>query len=560
MTPPTPAAFLAEPFDPDLGLWTQDSPGHTSPVAELPQVHSGPNASSRLMVYAQRRELDTFPTTRVIQALSDLQVRDGSPRHGACRWYAEEPEPIDTNASFFIALNLIVLSRAFPEDLNETQHAILREMHEAFRIWFQFEADEGKVHYPNKYLGDLTCLWLLHEELDLDTSPLLEVMERSALYWQETHWGWGEHLSDIYSSILLDELSCLLLFADTLPERLRNLYTALFHDLLAIEDAFAGGPRVPTIRSYAFGYQCTHDSYRSKIAPFEPGELPLHNPRQVTHLYRFPLGQVLADRGWHELAGPVSKLRSSIRIPCVNGHTAHAVLKGPFRLGALSQYPVMANTDHPTWGLSWQTMPVAFSSSEGEWGFLRWGSQEHGAERYHPAKDKHSAFLHNALTDTVSPPIAGQTRSRTRGSSFLIERRMPRVSRDWTWCSDLFCLSGFRGSASTEHCGDGWHRLTLTWASNLRLTVYMHALESSAQPELTSTGEPLVWGITWGKEDLQTLNQLCCLWGFHLGENTPPPPVLRKEAGWFRTPHFMPGDAQWQAEWQGIHLRPGTEA
>ncbi len=560
MSPPTFAEFLAEPYHPSLGLWTQSSPGHTTPVAELPKVHSGPNASSRLIVAAQRGELQTFPTSEVLNALSGLQVRDGSHLHGACRWYAEEPHPIDTNASFFIALNLLVLSITFDRDLSPEQRKTVQVMLEAFRVWFQEEADEGKVHYPNKYLGDLVCLWLLHEQLGRSTDPLQETMTRAAAYWKETHWGWGEHLSDIYSSILLDELSCLLLLADTLPPSLSSVYLELFHDLLNIEDAFEGGPRVPTIRSYALEQQCDHQSYRSKIAPIAPGDLPHHNPHQVTHLYRFPIGQVLFERGWHALAGPPAKKEPTLRVPCVNGHEAYAVHEGAYRLGALSEFPVMQNTDHPTWGLSWQSMPVAFSSAEGDWGFLQWGTLEHGVERFHPARNKSSAYLHNALTDTVSPPTVGRTRSCGKGSSFLIERRMPQVSRDWQRCSDRFCLFGFRGSALEEACEHGWHRLVLRWESDLCLTVYLHPLESHALPQLTRDGETLTWSLTWDEEACTRFNQLACLWALHLGSTVHSAPDLHRETGWYRTPHFMAGEAHWKVAWQGMHLSIGDES
>jgi len=94
-------------WDEAVGLWIRRGPGHTRPVADLPQVHNGTIAANRLLDAAQRRTLATVPCLRVLQALREMQWQTPGPKFGCFRWYWEETEPVDTNAAFFIGGPLI---------------------------------------------------------------------------------------------------------------------------------------------------------------------------------------------------------------------------------------------------------------------------------------------------------------------------------------------------------------------------------------------------------------------------------------------------------------------
>ena len=497
---------LEDPYNLEVGLWTQNSPGHTQPIAHLPTAHSGPNGASRLIVAFQAGVEADFPVDRVIKALSGLQVRDGTSMHGCCRWYAEEQHPVDTNASFFIGLNFLVLNGVYRDRLTSWQQAEVDTMLVAFTRWFESDIFHGKVHYPNKYLGDLVCLWLLREQLALPTKDLKEVSARAIDYYKESHWGWGEHLSDPYSTVMLDELSCLLLLSKVLPNDLRSGFLDLFKDLLRIEDLMDGGPRVPTIRSYAMRVQNKHRNYRQKIRLLGI-EKPLHNVTQIPHLHLFPFGHTLHELGWHELASKPSKAPEFFSIPCYGGAESYTLRKGLNRLGSLSKYPIMPNTDQPQWGLSWQTKPIAFSRESGEWGFWRWGTFEGGKARYHPAKDKRSAYLSNALTDVISPPIAGETFSTADGSTIVALRQMPRVSNAWEWCEDGFYLSGYTGEpVQIATLDNGWHQLVLSWLGEDSLTIFCHTLESAAKPMLTELEGAFEWKLTWPSAEIAEMN------------------------------------------------------
>jgi hypothetical protein len=77
------------------GLWRQDGPGHTAPVSQLPCVHAGPTASSRLLLAAQLKQLGAVKPGSILRALRGMQVQSGD-RRGCLRWYLEEPAPLAT--------------------------------------------------------------------------------------------------------------------------------------------------------------------------------------------------------------------------------------------------------------------------------------------------------------------------------------------------------------------------------------------------------------------------------------------------------------------------------
>ena len=248
-------ADAAEPVRPELpaewqqqwneqiGLWTRHGAGHTAPVAEAERMHPGTTAAARLVSAALVDRLGELDAAAVLGALRQMQVTDGGNRHGCLKWYWEEPRPVDTNAAFFTGLNLIMLRMAFPEQVEgldaearETLDNILRDL----SVWFDHTLERPSRYYPNKYMGDLVCRWLLIEALGQQTQRdrVAEEMLESARYWQQENWGWGEHMSNIYAAVLLDQTSVLLMLSEDLPEDVRRAYTELRDDLLAIEDAY----------------------------------------------------------------------------------------------------------------------------------------------------------------------------------------------------------------------------------------------------------------------------------------------------------------------------------
>ncbi|RRJ94335.1 hypothetical protein Ga0100231_008160 [Opitutaceae bacterium TAV4] len=552
--PSLPRLHYPEIFNREVGLWTTAKPGHTRPVAEFSCVHSGVEAACRLVIGAQLHAIDQLPVpvARILAGIRRLQWLDGSPQHGCFKWYAEEPHPVDTNAAFFIGLNLIILSAAYRGQLDTAALAELDAMLGDLFFWFERESLTEALWYPNKYLGDLVCAWLLHEQIENGQSDtrLLAAMESAADYWRTNHWGWGEHLSDGYTGILFNELSALLLLARRLPESVRTDYTRLLRELLAIEDAYGGDIRVPVIRTYAFAARPSLQFWRDTIRPWlDPSDA--QHVRRSTH---FHFGHLFNELGWHALVGPRQPVRERISIPCFGGATARAWISEDdprMRLGTMSRYPIMPHTDHVAWGLSWQSMPVAFSAGENGWGFLRWHTRENELDRFHPARDKHSAYLHNTLTDAVVPPIVGLTHSLQDGPDACILRRMPALSRSWDLLADQFVLTGTDFTIVREELGMDTSRLLLD-AAGVPVTVFFLPLGAGVRPRLTreSAGE-IIWEALWPEVTLARQERVACVWIICWGRDVSTLPGPRPFSDVSQENRYirMHNDEAWQIAW-----------
>jgi len=444
-------------WNPSLGLYRQEGPGHTAPVATLPAVHNGVLTAAQLCCRAQSGRLAATELLAALRAFRAMQELAPGERHGCLRWYWEEPATVDTNASFFIGLALQVLYLAEGARLPAEARAEIRAINAGLAGWFEHELAAAHPRYPNKCMGDLVCGWLAAEVLDQAPSDRLRQTTREWCdYWRRENWGWGEHLSDIYAMVLLTEISALLLFSRRLPEDLRRELHGLLTSLLAIEDAFAGGPRVPQIRSYAFAESPPAMGFRRFVAPVADDAGEAVRPRPLAEVF----GPWFLRAGWHALAPPAAEARPWLEIPCHGGAVARAIVRPHLRLGAMSQYPVMAGVDHQTWGLSWQTFPAALWRPGGDWGFWRWITRTGDRERAHPALDRHSAYLGNALSPQCDPPPVPRLVSTLAAHGHLeLDRTLPvPAGTSWDEVTDAFCLVSSDAEVRVEGA-----RLHLIW-------------------------------------------------------------------------------------------------
>ncbi|MBN1864400.1 MAG: hypothetical protein JW808_05830 [Victivallales bacterium] len=538
-------------WDEGAGLWRQNEAGHTAPVCRLACVHAGPTASSRLLLAAQLNQLAAVNTASILRALRGLQVQSGE-RRGCMRWYLEEPGPVDTNAAFFAAFGLIPLRMCHGGELDtpsrETLDAILRDL----RVWFDREAESRTFHYPNKFLGDVVCAWLLGEIEGAHSPALAGIMADAARYWHRHGWGWGEHMSDVYSRVCLDELSLLLLFSRHLPAELRVLYTGLLGELLAIDDAYGEGPRVPAIRTYDFLNRPSRIPYRSLIRPAT-------TPSTLTMVQNMPLlGSLFHEHGWERLAPPTAEMRrGSLCIPCFGDTHADAWLAPDIRVGGMRRYPLMASADHPAWGLSWQSMPAAFWSPDGVWGFWQWETAENGVVRAHPATDRQSAFLGNALTSQVRPPITGRTFSLMKDGNLLVLRVMPFIVSTWARVTDRLRLVDPTTHVETRPPSSGWRQMLIRLPRRavavqcVPLTGRFDAMTPApVQIERREPVRLMDWDLNLERTAIGEAVAMVTLWGVSVdGEvvaaplfepcgDTPPQPRAGEQRAWKLTWHW----------------------
>jgi hypothetical protein len=371
-------------------------------------------------------------------------------------------------------------------------------------------------------------------------------MLEAADYWRGNGWGWGEHMSDTYSWVCLQELSLLLLFARRLPEAVREAYRGLLADLLAIEDAFDGGVRVPAIRSYAFAKSPQHVNYRDRVRPWD-GTGPAADRGPA-------LENLFAAHGWHDLAPPRAPARRSVTVPCFGGAVAVAHNEPDIRLGSVSRYPVMPMAEHDTWGLCWQSFPVCFWRPGGDWGFLQWEVEAEGRTGAHPSAGTFfTSYGNAALALGVQPPIFGRTWAIQQEGNLLALRILPAIAAGWERACDR--LRVVEPQAQVSESGEGaWRQLVLTYPER---EVSIQALPLAGEVEMVlrqPEGGPLDWELAYAGPDLHARRALVTLWGICLEGPVREAPVLEPDG---EAP-IVPRDAEeraWRVRWRW----PGVE-
>jgi hypothetical protein len=479
-------------WDQGLGLWWNNRPIHVREICRLERAHPGPDAAGRLLSAVRLGRLQEVDVKRVLKNLRAMVWTADDDRRGCIKWYWEEDLPHDPNAAFFTALPLVCLRIAHPDQLDTRELADLDWILGQLLGWFLRCCEEQHENYPNKYLGDLVCAWLIMESRGGKVAePVATAMRRAAKYWSGAgRWGHGEHLG-LYIDVLLDELSALLVLARKLPKDIHADYLVLLNDLLAIQDAFGDGPPVPAIRCYSNTESPNRESahyrpYRDRVRAWKPDE-------SIEFSNRCMLGDLLAAHGWHDLVAPRRPpvLPAMVSIPCFDGAVAHAYVDWDIRLGGMSRFPIMDFTEGPGGGLSWQSFPVALWRSAGDWGFLMWHATENGIWRAHPMGVERTAETPRQLTEAVDPPITGRTEAIMRDGDLVAARYMPARSHAWTESGDCFRIIRTSARAVIERaessdvrgCEGSYARALFTWPDRT-VSVELLNLTDPRLPEL----------------------------------------------------------------------------
>ncbi|MCC6579353.1 MAG: hypothetical protein IT440_02865 [Phycisphaeraceae bacterium] len=535
-----------ESWNDHVGLWHVPGPGHTAFTRHMRPVHPIPDAASRLLECAEAGRLGDAPVERVFRAIRAAQTTEPGPMEGALRWYLEEDRPYDANAVFFAGLGLIILWKRHGNSLDAASMGILRDICVSLRVNFMHATHSGGIYYPNAALGHLVCAWLLHELLDDPQSrlhALEDAMLRAARYWQQHHWGWAEHLSDIYSGVILDEIASLLLMSRRLPEEIRAVYTELLHDLMRIDDAFGDGPRLPALRSYDFEHSPRVIAYRHSIVPRKPGEMAMpHNMPLLRSIFH--------DLGWHDLVNkPARQAGGNVEIPCCDGAMARACVHEDARLGSVSRFPVMPEAEAQGWGLSWQSMPVAFWRNEGDWGYWQWATVEEGRLSAHPAISHHKAPVSRALTEKVAPPIVGRTYAMQQGGNLLFLRVMRPICWTWEQLTDRLHLLDSHAQVKACPRRDRWTQLLLSYPQRV-ISVHHVDLSASAESPVIHPGldNQMDWEVTWPQAVIRTRQACVTLWGVSLDGEVCEQPMIAPDPDARMAPRAAE-EAAWRVKW-----------
>lgn len=542
-----------ENYDPEIGLWwATRSPAHTAPLAHLGmKVHPGPDAVGRLILAADRGEISALPVERILSNV--LKMHETGERGNLC-WYWEDGEKSsDANASFFTGLGLIALSLGYPSDIPASCQDPLRAVFEGLATRFQEKAAEETFHCLNGYLGDVVCGWLLLEILECQKgrNDLAAHMVRAADCWLNDGFGFGEHLSDVYARVALQQLSLLLVFEKALPTPVRSLYRRLLDALLAIEDVFDGSPRVPAIRNYEFltspsrgkNKKVILGNYRDRICPLteiEEKEIG-NNP---------PLEGLLYRAGWQKLAGPRQAPVQNAEILCHGGATAHSWIAPDIRLGSLSHFPVMPEAEFKAWGMAWQSFPVVFWRSTGDWGYLQWeiGQKEETAcyPSEGPSSNPHRRG--NPLTN-IMPPIVGESHAIQRGPDLLVLRMMPAIDQRWTTLAERFRLVDSTAEVEEIETREGWSQLLVRYPEREISIHHIQLMPNQPTPHLAQlkTDNRLDWECHYPTTSLN--RRSISLWAISLEgriETAPEFTPRPTDVGVPRFPEEQPLTLKWQ--------------
>lgn len=518
----------AEHWDENPGLWgVQSGPGTAGR-----RVHVIRESAWTLVAAGLDDVLDRLPVGRVLMNLRHVQEKDG-PSRGNFWWRWEDGRVLDRNAGFFVSLGLLVLDAEFRGALAADDLRVLDELLAEAEHWFRhrvFPVTTEKLRYPNAYLGDLTCLWLLAEREQRVDDTLAEAMATSLTYYREQHWGWGEHLSDMYAKICQDEFTALLLYGRRLPEACRMAIEGLMRELMAIDAAFAGGPRVPTIRCYALDHSPRTPTdwpgwlkpYRELMKlPWLSSQGPCGANRPMTHLAHRHGLDLRFDSGTGQ--------QGTVTVPCHGGAQAQACVTSRWRLGAMTRYPIMDEVDHPEWGLHWQTMPVAFWHESGDWAYLQWVTEEDGQPRALPflVREPRPSCV---LSDKHPEAAVGQTFGVHDGREFLILRRLNAIAPTWPWVKESLRMIVHSGCEPIVDRVRGWSRLVVRYPAEV-LTVAMRPLGDGPEAELERVKEgEWRWSCTCRLTALRP-QRLGFLWYATVREAAAEPPRWESIAG-----------------------------
>jgi hypothetical protein len=514
-------------FNPEIGLWTSHKPGHTPETLNLASNHVVPQGACALLVAAQLGELSQVPVTQVLRAIRAKQSNErGTSRFGQVCFFYEESVNYDNNASFFAGLPLALLFAEYGDVLAAEDRRALEVILADMALWFSGKLGEDRAFYPNMYLGELSVAWIVgYAAGDEGTlGRVLPLIDGVIARYEADGWGWAEDMSDVYSKILCDQLSTLALLAKGLPANTRAGCLRLLNHLLGLEDFFRPGPRVPALRSYAFTESASHPSgrpgeavrrFRESVRAWLPGE-------EIRFRHVAPLGHLLNERGWHEaVAAPAVERPDAITVRLHGGNNARARVFADARFGATDRFPVMPSAEHHEWGLSWQSMPVAYWQEAGDWGYFQWLVENAAGLVAHPSlfsKQDNLGSIQKSLSPDINPPMVGQTYTLWCDEGFLVLRRMPAIPSSWKVLSDRLRVVDLTAAAylstpqtltipykeraiQITHVGP-WHqcvpRLT---DSTPGVLDFGPVIEAHALSKLR--GYTALWAVTFDKVDLQ---------------------------------------------------------
>ncbi|NGZ75352.1 hypothetical protein [Saccharibacillus alkalitolerans] len=409
-----------------------------------------------------------------LRALAGLQITDPqSEFYGAFRWYAEEEEVQDSNAAFFILMPLVSLRLRVPEAVPAEHAAVTDEMLRHAAAWFERECREPELYYPNKTMSDgamlLAAAGLLGDGARLNAAA--DYFERWESYTSRRGWGWGENMSLVYQSVMLNALEISVPLLKELRPELAERLAAHRETLLNILRFHDGRELVPSIRSYNFGGEVRRSSLAWLIAGVTGTEQAEETEFHVNDFSTLLLfDSAFRERGPQDGIGAEARRKDAadaLPAPRVreervfDGARAYSWIGRRTRLGSLNAFPVIPGSyQHENWGLGWQSFPLSAAAEEGQVSYARWYVDDGETVRTHPAESYKTAYLMPALFRQRPYPEV-RTYAAQNGHALLALRVLENLRQPAAEIADEWIVHRYAGEAEEVAGGDGrtWHVL-----------------------------------------------------------------------------------------------------
>ena len=358
-------------FDPEVGLVKVGRP-HETAIAHLTESHASRETAEYVLLQGLLSD-GCWNSTPALTALLNMFDKDPhSATYGCPKWYWQSERVVDTNAAFFVGLPLACHYMLWADRLRETERDLLTLIFRYLLKWFEKQARNPNLVYPNKVLSDAALLYTLGRFLNdpSQTAQGIEFCRRWFEYWKRRGCGWGEDHSIQYTKVLVEAAQ--LILTNCAPDDLRDVCIEFLDGLAHFVAFHEGREPTPGIRTYNFdgNVMAVDASY------FDPE--PTSAIIAVTR----------ARSGYRPPAFSFSAPRQ-LRRRTFDNHYSVSWVDRHARLGTLSRWPLFPNMyHHDTWGLGWQSMPAAFIADDEDLGYLQWVSiDEYGVRRTHPARD-----------------------------------------------------------------------------------------------------------------------------------------------------------------------------
>lgn len=434
---------------------------HTKEVADLPYASSGVLASAYYACAVLNDKLNEEKGLEILKALSKLQITDEtSELYGGFRWYREEKNINDSNGTFFILKPLVSVMLLNKEKLPESHIFKITQMLRLGYNWFLRECQNPMLYYPNKIMSDGALLLSISKLIDCKEGIKFAITfwKRWNEYTDRRGWGWGENTSLTYIAIMLDAIHITL---HAMPKDESDLIKSLTEkekQLVEYIRFHNGRQPVPSIRTYNFSGECYAKGIANTISGVRLWNGDIKSGLMMGLISIALSGDSIENSDSIFTDDPEMLLPVVSKLPVprtdktkiFDDAYAYSYVGKNCRLGTINKMPTMPGCyQHKTWGLGWQSMPVAFVVDKKYTGFLRFSVMENDIHHTHPAIDKHSTYLSPALFGETHYPEC-KTFSNQENNIAVIIRKMENVINTASHIKDEWYIQNFDGEVNIE--------------------------------------------------------------------------------------------------------------